>query len=197
MIERRRALSHVALNVDRGEGPLAARFLTAIGLQVTDNGPSLLGDPWYTAVVDPATYAGDLEHLGFFVVPASDAQRAVEAAIYERLAEERHALLAEKRRKPDSNGHVALRYRAVEDVEEALGRIRADDDLAERIEVLTFRPAEPAPEVAARLSASAVFAGAAPVGYLRTGVQAFLLTDIVSTGLLSLGQGFELSAELG
>lgn len=195
-MDRRRALSHVALNVARGEGALAARLLDALGLQVTDNGPSLLGDPWYTAVVDPATYADDLVHMGFFVVPASDEQLAVEAAVRERLGPERQALLAEKRRKPDSNGHVALRFRAVDDVEEAVRRIRTDGELADRVEVVTFRPAEAPPEVAERIGRSDVFAAATPVGYLRTGVQAFLLTDVVSAGLLSLGQGFELNAEI-
>ena len=130
------------------------------------------------------------------MVPASDAQLAVEAAVRERLVEERDALWTEKRRKPDSNGHVALRFRALADVEDALRRIGADDALVGRVDVLTFRPADPPPELASRLDTSDVFARATPVGYLRTGVQAFLLTDVVSTGLLSLGQGFELNVEI-
>jgi hypothetical protein len=186
-------LSHVALNVGRGEGPLAERFLRHLGLLVTDNGPSLLGDPWYTAVVDPEHRAGDLAHLGFFVIPVSDAQRALEEALRDAPVEE---YLAEKRRKPDSNGHVALNYERLEELEDAVRALAADGDLAARVSALRFRP-EAAPEdVAARLDASDVFADATPVRYLDRGVQVFLQTDLVAVGLLRLGQSFELNATL-
>ena len=190
------ALSHVALTVGRSEGPLAARLLGHLGLQVTDNGPSLVGDPWYTALVDPDAYRGDMAHLGFFVVPVSDAQVALEAAVRPAIAAlpERERFLADRAGKPDSNSHVALNFASLEALEEAVRALRADDQLAGRVSVATIRPAEPATAaIAERLDASDVFAGATPVRYVTTGVQAFAQTDIVTTGLLCLGQSFELN----
>ena len=68
-MERARSLGHVALGIGPGDGPAAAELLRALGLDVTDNGPSKMGEPWYTALVDPRTFEG-LENL-FFVVPTS------------------------------------------------------------------------------------------------------------------------------
>lgn len=190
-----RSFSHVALSVDRGEGPLAARLLEALGLQVTDNGPSALGDSWYTAVMDPESYAGGLQQLGFFVVPASDAQLQLEARLRE-LGDVREDFLAEKRRKPDSSSHVALHYGRLEDLEEAVRVIRSDGALSARVDVLRFRPITAPPAVDQRLHSSDVFADAEPVRYLTTGVQVFLQTDVVTAGLLSLGQSFELNCDV-
>ena len=187
-------LSHVALSVGRGEGPLAARFLTHLGLRVTDNGPSLLGDPWYTAVVDAESYGGGMAHLGFFVVPVSDAQRDLEAATVRDDAVD--AYLAEKRRKPDSNGHVALNYDRLDQLEAAVRAISEDAEIADRTTLLCFRPEAAPSDVAARLDASPVFATATPVRYLDRTVQVFVQTDLVSVGLLCLGQSFELNLEL-
>ena len=190
-----RSFSHVALSVDRGEGPLAARLLEALGLHVTDNGPSALGDPWYTAVMDPAGYEGGLHQLGFFVVPASDAQLRLEAGVRE-MDEVRAAFLAEKRRKPDSSTHVALHYQRLEDLEEAVRRVQADVELGSRVTALRFRPVDGTPSIDERLDASEVFRDAETVRYLASGVQVFLQTDVVSAGLLCLGQSFELNCEL-
>lgn len=191
-----RSFSHVALTVGRGEGPLASRFLDALGFAVTDNGPSLLGDPWYTAVVDEDTYRGGLHQLGFFVVPVSDAQRDLETALEAALEQEREAFLAEKRRKPDSSSHVALHYHSLEGIERAVEALREDDEVSARVAVLTYRPLDGPAWVDDRLDASPVFATATPVRYLTTGVQVFLQTDLVGTGLLPLGQSFELNHEL-
>lgn len=191
MMAMTRTFSHVALGVGRGEGPLAARLLGHLGLAVTDNGPSLLGDPWYTAVVDETTYTGGMEQLGFFVVPVSDAQVELERTIAGTAAAE--ALLAEKRRKPDSSSHVALAYRSLEGIEDAVAALLADDELCGRVDVLRFRPEFTTPAVDERLDASPVYAGATRVRYLSDGVQAFVQTDVVSAGLLAVGQSFELN----
>src|SRR3954470_7186949 len=79
VMERARSLGHVALGIGPGDGPAAADLLRALGLDVTDNGPSKMGEPWYTALVDPTTFEG-LENL-FFVVPTSQEQRALEASM--------------------------------------------------------------------------------------------------------------------
>ena len=186
-----RTFSHVALAVGRGEGPLAARLLSHLGLAVNDNGPSLLGDPWYTAIVDEATYGGGLEHLGFFVVPVSDAQVELERTIAGTPAAE--ALMAEKRRKPDSSSHVALAYESLDTLEQAVTALLADAELHGRVDVLRFRPEEATPAIEARLDGSPVYADATRVRYLADGVQAFVQTDVVSAGLLSVGQSFELN----
>ena len=192
-----RAFSHVALCVGRGEGPLAARLLRAFGFGVTDNGPSLLGDPWYTAIIDPAVHDGRrLEGLGFFVTPASDEQLAVESAFAAHADDSIRAFLAAKLAKPDSNPHVAVHYGTIAALEEAVRSIQADDELANRTRVRRVRPEFAAPDFEARLDRSDVFGTADRVRYLSDAVQVFVTTDIVSAGLLCLQQSFELDHEL-
>lgn len=191
-----RVFSHVALSVGRGDGPLAARLLSSMGLDVTDNGPSLQGDPWYTAVIDPTLHAGKgLRHLGFFVVPASDEQLRLESALCSKAADEVATFAAAKWGKPDSNAHVALNFSTIGAIEGAVRAIRADDEVAERVEVRAIRPESAPPELDERLDRSDVFADALRVRYLSSGVQVFLSTDLVSAGLLCLRQSFELNHE--
>lgn len=192
------SLSHVALGVGRGEGPLAARLLTAMGLQVTDNGPSLQGDPWFTALVDPEGYDGGMSQLGFFVVPVSDEQLRLEAEVRSAVdgSGAVDAFRAERARKPDSTSHVAV-HLPFEALERAVVALRSDPELAGRVTVAALRPESPAPGIAGLIEASEVFRDAPTVRYLTTGVQAFVTTDVVSTGLLCLGQSFELNHDAG
>ena len=187
-----RSFSHAALVVGRGEGPLASRLLSHLGFDVRDNGPSATGEHWYTAVIDPATYAGFLDHLGFFVLPASDAQLTLESALP---AEAVAALAAEKLRRPDSNPHLALRYARLDDLEAAVRGLRDDPELSFRTEIVRTRPQAAPTELEERLDRSDVFADATRVRYLTAGVQAFVLTDVVGAGLLRVGQSFELNHE--
>ena len=187
-----RSFSHAALVVGRGEGPLASRFLGHLGFDVTDNGPGALGDHWYTAVIDPSTYRGFLDHLGFFVLPVSDAQLELEAAIPRDSV---GAFAAEKQRRPDSNPHLALRYARLDDLEAAVRALRDDPDLSSRTDVVRARPEAAPAALEERLDRSDVFADATRVRYLTTGVQAFVLTDVVAAGLLCVGQSFELNHE--
>jgi hypothetical protein len=186
-----RQFSHAALGVGRGEGSLAARLLRHLGLFVTDNGPSLLGDPWYTAVIDPDIHDGGLGNLGFFVTPVSDAQVALERAMTE--LPEVDGLRAEKLRKPDSSPHVAISYRDLDEIAEAVTAIEADDSLTGRHTILRFRPQSASDGLEHLLDTSAVFGSADRVRYLSDGVQVFLQTDLFSAGLLVLGQSIELN----
>ena len=187
-----REFSHVALGVGRGDGPLATRFLEHLGLEVRDNGPSLVGDPWYTAHIHPDLHDGHMGNVGFFVVPISDEQVELEAAT--ATLPELQGYLDEKRRKPDSTSHVALHYRSLDQLEEAVRALRNDDELQDRVAVVTIRPEEGDAGVDDRLDRSDVFGDAVRVRYLRNDVQVFLQTDLVAAGLLALRQSFELNA---
>lgn len=195
-MERARALGHVALAVGPSDGPAAARLLGLLGLEVTDNGPSKMGDPWYTAVVDPDTFGG-LENL-FFVVPVSEAQLRLEAAMGEALADTPELVdyLASKREQPESTSHVALAYRDFDALEAAVQAVEdaVDDDplLRGRVQVRAFRARPGDADVDERMATSDVFAHADDEAFVPRTVQVFVQTDIVAAGLLLLGQTFEL-----
>jgi hypothetical protein len=192
---RPRSLGHIALAVGPGDGPAAACLLGLLGLQVTDNGPSKMGDPWYTALVDADTFSG-LENL-FFVVPVSEAQLRLEAAIGEQLADtvELEDFLGSKREQPESASHIALSFNDLGALEEAvLAVLDASDEppLAGRVNVRVFRARGGYDDIDERMAASQVFAEADDVAFVERTVQVFVQTDIVSTGLLLLGQTIEL-----
>ena len=194
-MDRDRSLGHVALAVGPGDGPAAARLLSLLGLQVTDNGPSKQGDPWYTALVDPDTFAG-LENL-FFVVPVSEEQLRLEASIGEALvdAEELDGFFASKRDKPESASHIALAYNDLDALEAAVEAVldAADEPpLAGRVSVRIFRARDGYADVEERMAASDLWADADDVAFVERTVQVFVQTDVVSTGLLLLGQTIEL-----
>lgn len=182
-MERTRSLGHVALGVGPGDGPAAAELLRALGLEVTDNGPSKMGDPWYTALVDPATFEG-LENL-FFVVPTSHEQRTLEEKM---VALDTSAFVAAKRDNPESASHVALAYRDIETLEAA---VRAVRELS-RVQVRIFRAKRGHADVDERMAASDVFADITEEAFVDRTVQVFVQTDLVSTSLLCLGQTIEL-----
>jgi hypothetical protein len=194
-MDRPRSLGHVALAVGPGDGPAAAHLLELLGLQVTDNGPSKMGDPWYTALVDPDTFEG-LENL-FFVVPVSEAQLRLEASLGEQLADtvELEDFLGSKREQPESASHIALAFNDLDTLEEAvLAVLDAADEppLAGRVNVRVFRARGGYDDVDERMAASDLFADADDVAFVERTVQVFVQTDIVSTGLLLLGQTIEL-----
>ncbi len=187
-------VDHVALGVGRGDGPAAARLLELMGLTVTDNGPSLVGDPWYTAGMDGMADGT----TGFFLVPISDAQVELEALARDRLgrSDPAAAFVEARRGKPDSTTHVALTHTSLEGLEAAVRALHEDELLAGRVATEAYRPADSEAWVTGRLDRSPVFSTAAPVRYLRDGVQVFVHTDLVGTGLLTLGQTIEMNHQL-
>jgi hypothetical protein len=194
-MDRPRSLGHIALAVGPGDGPAAAHLLSLLGLDVTDNGPSKQGDPWYTALVDADTFRG-LENL-FFVVPVSEEQLRLEAAIGDALvdAEELDGFFASKRAQPESASHIALAYRDLDDLEAAVQAVldAADEPpLAGRVQVRVFRARDGYADVEERMAGSDLFADADDVAFVERTVQVFVQTDVVSTGLLLLGQTIEL-----
>jgi hypothetical protein len=194
-MSRPRTLGHVALAVGPGDGPAAAQLLGLLGLDVTDNGPSKTGEPWYTALVDADTFEG-LENL-FFVVPVSESQLRLEAAIGEGLAEKEELadFFASKRDQPESASHIALAFNDLGALEEAvLAVLDAADEppLAGRVSVRVFRARGGYDDVDERMAASELFADADDVAFVERTVQVFVQTDVVSTGLLLLGQTIEL-----
>jgi hypothetical protein len=182
-MERARSLGHVALGIGPGDGPRAAELLRCLGLDVTDNGPSKTGEPWYTAVVDPLTYEG-LENL-FFVVPTSHEQRAFEATMTDVDASE---FLASKRANPESASHIALAYRDLETLEAAVRAVRELD----RVSVRVFRAKRGHADVDERMDGSDIFGDVNEEAFVDRTVQVFVSTDLVSTSLLCLGQTIEL-----
>ena len=182
-MERARSLGHVALGIGPGDGPAAAELLRALGLEVTDNGPSKMGDPWYTALVDTDTFEG-LENL-FFVVPTSIEQRAFEEALSAVDASE---FVASKRANPESASHVALAYRDLETLEAAVRAVRELD----RVSVRVFRARRGDAQIDARMDESDVFGEVAEEAFVDRTIQVFVHTDLVSTSLLCLGQTIEL-----
>ena len=126
----------------------------------------------------------------FFVVPTSYEQRALEASM---TTVDTTEFLASKRANPESASHVALAYRDLETLEQAVRAVRELD----RVNIRVFRAKRGHDDVDARMDGSDVFGGVDDEAFVDRTVQVFVHTDLVSTSLLCLGQTIELDYVFG
>jgi len=171
-----RRISHAELVYRPGERALARRVFEVLGCRVVDR-----GGEFFTAMVEPEIT--DWVTNVLYASEVTPEQWAFEQAAFGATADE-HTIAAKAswqarlREDPQHSFHFGLRLPTEAALARTLDGIReagaADGDLAGRIEVSgVFRPGDP---------------GAAT----DTMVQAFVRTDVVACGLLSLGQHIEL-----
>lgn len=174
-VESRR-VTHAELLYRPGERALAKRVLELLGCRVLDR-----GGHFFSAFVDPAVtdYLSNILYASE-VTPRQWAfeQQLDLAASDGPLAEARASWAGHMREHPQYSYHFGLSVPTESALDETLRRIEAagreDDELAGRIGVAgVFRPGDPDAATDAM-------------------VQAFIHTDVVACGLVSLGQHIEL-----
>jgi hypothetical protein len=171
-----------------GERALAGRVFELLGMRVVDH-----GGEWMFAHVDPSV--ADVANNACYASQVTPEQWALEQSLASAMAEpEGHpasgdegvgsaarAYVERVRREPQRSFHFGVRFHEREDFDATLDRIRAaeaDPDLTGRVALLgVYDPSEP--------------------GALAPGMfQAFVRTDVVAGGLLTLGQLVELQWHL-
>ena len=184
-----RLLNHVEFVYAPGERELAKRLFRALGCRVVDpqedDAPEELGPaagPYLIVYLDSAD--PDPFDNVFYASEVTPVQWAFEERLKEtlssdtKLAEAHAALRGNYPRFPQAMTHLGLAFPNVTEVEAALERLRGEEALAGRAHISPlYRPGEES-SVDERV------------------VQAFVHTDIGSSGLLSIGQQFELQVRV-
>lgn len=172
-----RILNHVELVYAPGERALATAVFELFGCTVSDGGGKFL-----TAAISPASaqannvfYASEItpEQQAFEAALTADAGLAGAAAAYQKAC----------RSEPQQSFHFGMRY---------------DDHDAFEAQIAAVKHAAIAhPLLAGRVDVSGVYHPGDPGAYTTRMVQAFLWTDVIASGLLCVGQHFELQWWLG
>jgi hypothetical protein len=189
-----RSLGHVALHYTRpDEGPLAARLLSMLGFVETQDLPLPNGTHFYRFVVDQRHRARGDGIIYLSAVP--EAQQKLVDAIRDALRigkEDEHPAVAEMRRHldrdPEYSFHLGTLVESLEELEDRFQALedanRSDPELKGRLKITYNRGLKSDDDVEARLDASPIYGKVDRYAYGRNGVQAFLETDILSSGTL-------------
>jgi hypothetical protein len=189
-----RSLGHVALHYTRPDGgPLAARLLSMLGFVETQDLPLPNGTHFYRFVVDQRHHARGDGIIYLSAVP--EAQQKLVDAIRDALRigkEDEHPAVAEMRRHldrdPEYSFHLGTLVESLEELEDRFQALedanRSDPELKGRLKITYNRGLKSDDDVEARLDASPIYGKVDRYAYGRNGVQAFLETDILSSGTL-------------
>jgi hypothetical protein len=172
----RRLLNHVEMVYRPGERPLAVKVLEVLGFAVHDDGGEFLA-----ASADPS--APDIVDNTCYLSQATPQQWAFEQSLSEALQSgalgRTHAAYHELlRREPQRALHFGVHLSTLEDLEATVERVRNIEQVA--------------PELKGRLSLSGTYYPGGPGSLAPNIVQAFFYTDVMASGLLTIGQHFEL-----
>lgn len=196
-----RSMGHMALHYKRPEeGPLAARLLEMLGYELTQDLQLPSGAHFYRFVVDARHQPRGDGIVYLSLIP--DAQRDLMQVIHEALnigSDHEHPAVLAMRQKIDEDPEYSFHYGTLledlEDLEAMFLRLedanRHDPELRGRLKLVYNRSQPGNPQVDARLDASPIYASVTRQAYGKNGVQAFLETDIFSSGLLGETMIFE------
>lgn len=189
-----RSMGHVALHyLKPNEGPLASKLLKLLGLVETQVLPFEDGTHFYRFVVNPKHQARGDGIL--YLSAAPPAQRQLVEAIREALNVDkpgqhpavdgmRAALIAD----PEATFHVGFLLDSLEELERVVldlkEKAQTDPEFKDRLKITLNRARPGDAEVDARLDASPIYGGVDRYAYGRNGVQAFIETDILTSGPL-------------
>lgn len=189
-----RSMGHMALHYKKAEdGPLAARLLTMLGFVETQDLLLPNGSHFYRFVVDSRHSPRGDGIIFLSVLP--DAQRDLMDAIHGALnvgqPDEHPAVIAMRAKleeDPEYSFHFGTLVESLEELEDIFLKLddanRNDPDLKGRLKLVYNRALPGNAEVDARLDASPIYGGVTRYAYGKNGVQAFLETDILSSGIL-------------
>lgn len=193
-IEAGRSLGHVALHYNKAEeGPLAARLLTLLGFVETQDLILPDGSHFYRFVVDARHHARGDGIIYLSVVP--EVQQNLVAAMREALrigTADEHPSVAAMRQAldsdPEASFHIGMLMESLDELEERFLALeeanRTDPQLEGRLKITYNRALKGDDEVETRLDASPIYGKVERFAYGRNGVQAFVETDILSSGTL-------------
>lgn len=165
-------LTHVELLHRRGERQLAAEVLLLLGFQPVDS-----GGHWFTSFVDP-TAPRDWATNVVYTSEVGVEQWALEQA----LPPEAQAHVEAMRAAPQYSAHFGFRV--------------ADEDALTAVLARVEEASTHNPNLAGRIAVDGVFRPGEPGAIAPNMVQAFVWTDVVAAGLLSLGQHIEIQWHL-
>lgn len=198
----KRAVSHIALSYrNPDEGPLAAQLLDILGFSKVQDISLPDGSHFYQFLVEanaPTRAEGII-----YMSALSAADRSLYAAIREGLGVGRgheHPAVASFRAAQDADPeygfHVGILVNSLEWIEDTMAKLQTltegDGPFKGRLKLLCNRSRRGTPEVDARLDASPLFSETPRYTYGRNAVQAFVKTDIFSSGPLGENLVFEL-----
>ncbi|MFT4053652.1 MAG: hypothetical protein QM681_04030 [Novosphingobium sp.] len=189
-----RSMGHYALHYRRDEeGPLAARLLTLMGFTETQDMLLPNGTHFYRFVIDAKHHSRGDGIIYLSAVP--EAQRKLLDTVHEALrigAADEHPAVGEMRTQvandPEYGFHVGTLLDSLEELETMMQGLeeanRSHPELKGRLSLTYNRALRGSDEVDARLDASPIYGGCERYCYGRNGVQAFVETDILSSGTL-------------
>ena len=174
-------LSHVEACYRPGERELAIALFEALGCKTFDTGTRSLAGSTYVSVhpdpgnrgLDNVLYLSEMTREQCALEAALRAAMDADAAL--RVARDSYLRLAGER--PFGLAHIAIRYPDHETLETVLARVEANliPEIRNRATMRVFRPGD-----------------CEEIGW--NSVQAFVVTDIATSGLSAFGQIYELSA---
>lgn len=176
-----RRLNHVELVYAPGERQLAARMFELLGCRVEDK-----GGPFLTAYVEQGE--NDIANNVMYASEVTPEQWAFERALSGALrqtgtlGDTARDYQGRLRGEPQRSCHFGIRFSSYEAYEATLAEIR--------------RVGEDDPELKGRVTLSGVFRPGDPGAYSKIMIQAFVRTDVIASGMLSLGQHIELQWQL-
>ena len=189
-----RSMGHMALHYkNKEEGPLAARLLTMVGYELTQDLTLPDGSHFYRFVVDSRhTPRGDgIVYLAVMPDAQRDLLEAMQGALRIGQADEHPAVGAMREKMeqdPEYSFHYGTLLDSLEDLEAIFTRLedanQNDPELKGRLKLVYNRPIPGNAEVDARLDASPVYGNVTRYAYGKNGVQAFCETDILTSGIL-------------
>lgn len=189
-----RFMGHMALHYQKlEEGPLAARLLKLLGFIETQDLLLPGGVHFYRFVLDDRHQPRGDGIIFLSLVP--EAQRALIDVVHQALkigTPEEHPAVADLRGQiandPEYSFHYGTLMESLEDLEDKFLKLKDasenDPELKGRLKITVNRPIPGNAEVDARLDASPIYGGVTRYAYGKNGVQAFVETDILSSGTL-------------
>jgi hypothetical protein len=173
MVVMGRLLTHVELVYRPGERALAIELFELLGCRPVDR-----GGEYFTSLIEPAD--GDYVTNVLYASEVTPSQWALEQALQAEgtLSEPMSAYAEHLRRQPQRSFHFGIRVperAALETAIERLGTAGEQD-----------------PKFAGRVAVAGVFRPGDAGALTDTMIQAFVWTDVVASGLLTLGQHIEL-----
>ena len=197
-MEVNRTIGHLALHYGPGDCDGARRLLEVLGATLVENGP-----PGFCTVLIDGETANHAQNI-MFLSQCSNTQLQLEAAITTALhagGSDQAPELTEYRQmrydKPESIAHIGIRYKTLEEVEQAILTLekgaQPGGEFEGRIEVTKFK-ARPDldPAIDARMAVSPIFDESTKPAFANYWVQCFVKTDLFAHGLLAFGQTIEL-----
>jgi hypothetical protein len=173
-----RGLTHAEFVYQPGERHLAAAFFELLGCRPSDR-----GGEFFSSFVEPAV--ADYSSNVFYASEVTPEQWALEQAIgadTTTVARTRTAYLERLRREPQRSFHLGFKVPTEAELDATVARVAA--------------AATDHPDLARRVAVAGVFRPGDPGALAPNMVQAFIWTDVVAAGLLSMGQHIEVQWHL-